>query len=255
MTRIARHLIIDLLKNRVLLGTLLLFIVAGWGTFYIESQPQKASLVLMQVSLLALPLITMVFGCIYYYNSHEFIELLLSHPIRRRSVIQSFYISLSSAFSLCYLVGVGLPLLIFHPVAESVFLLASGLLLTWTFCGIALCVSTAVHDRVKGMGITLILWAIFAFLYDGLLIYIMYQFGQYPIEDVIMALSFLNPIDIARIAVIMQTDAAAMMGLSGAIFVDFFGSTWGIIASFGSLLVWAVAMYFLALRNFAKRDL
>lgn len=255
MIRIARHLLADLLKNKIIIGSFLLFALTGWGMFFIESQPQKALLILMQVTLLAIPLITLVFSSIYYYNSGEFIELILSHPVKRGSVIQSFYISLSTAFSVAYLLGIGLPIVLYSPTAHGFILLAVGVLLVWIFIGIALFISTLVHDRVRGMGLTLIIWAFFAFLFDGLLIYLMYSFADYPIEKLILILTFLNPVDIGRIAVIMQTDAAAMMGLSGAVFRDFFGSMWGIVASFGALIVWVVIMYLLSLYNFRRRDL
>lgn len=255
MIRIARHLLADLLKNKIIIGSFALFALTGWGLFFIESQPEKALLILMQVTLLAIPLLTLVFGSIYYYNSEEFIELILSHPVKRGSVIQSFHISLSAAFSLAFLLGIGLPILVFHPGLHAFVLLAVGVLLVWAFIGIALFISTLIRDRVRGMGLTLIVWAFFAFLFDGLLIYLMYSFADYPIEKLILVLTFLNPVDIGRIAVIMQTEAAAMMGLSGAVFRDFFGSAFGLFASFAGLVLWVVLMYFLALRNFRRQDL
>jgi len=255
MTSIFKHLLADLLKNRIIIGSFLLFALTGWGLFFIESQPQKALLVLMQVTLLAIPLITLVFSSIYYYNSGEFIELLLSHPVKRGEVIQSFHMALSTAFSIAYLLGIGLPILVFSASVHGATLLLVGLLLIWIFIGISLFISTLIHDRVRGMGLTLITWAFFAFLFDGLLIYLMYTFADYPIEKWILFLTFLNPVDIGRIAVIMQTEAAAMMGLSGAIFRDFFGSAKGVIVSFGVLMLWVVSMYLLAVRNFRRRDL
>ena len=255
MIRIAGHLLADLLKNKIIIGSFILFALVGWGMFFIESQPQKALLILMQVTLLAIPLITLVFSSIYYYNSGEFIELLLSHPVKRGEVIQGFHISLSTAFSIVFLLGLGLPILVFSPNLHGVVLLVVGVLLTWIFIGISLFISTLIHDRVRGMGLTLIVWAFFAFLFDGLLIYLMYSFADYPVEKLILFLTFLNPVDIGRIAVIMQSDAAAMMGLSGAIFRDFFGSALGIIVSAAVLILWVISMYFLSLRNFRHRDL
>src|SRR5690606_17512285 len=126
----------------------------------------------------------------------------------------------------------GLPLLLFYPGMATTILLASGLLLIGIFTAISLWICTAQHDRVKGMGITLILWAFFAFLFDGILLFLMFRFSEFPIEKLILALSFLNPFDIARIAVIMQTDASALLGLSGAVFRDFFGSSAGLLISF-----------------------
>ena len=255
MIQIARYLTIDLLKNRAIIGSFLLFVTIGWGLFFIENQPEKALLMVMQVTLLLLPLITLIFSCIYYYNSYEFTVLLLSNPIKRNAVIQAFFIALSISFSIAYTLGIGLPLLLNNPSPESVIMLVSGNFLLWIFVGIALFISTKVNDKVKGIGLVLILWAFFAFLFDGLLILIMYQFGAYPIEKLILILTFLNPIDISRISVIMHTDASAMMGLSGAVFVDFFGSMRGLVISFSALLLWVAVMYLGSVRNFRKSDL
>lgn len=255
MTQIARYLTIDLLKNKAIIGSLLLFAAIGWGLFFIESQPEKALLMLMQVTLLLLPLITLIFSCVYYYNSYEFTVLLLSHPIKRNAVIQAFFIALSISFSIAYTLGIGVPLIINNPSLESFILLVSGNFLLWIFVGIALYVSTKVNDKVRGIGLVLILWAFFAFLFDGLLMLLMYQYGAYPIEKLILALTFLNPIDISRISVIMQTDASAMMGLSGAVFVDFFGSLKGMLISFSALLIWVLITYIGSVLNFRKSDL
>jgi|SRR5690554_5134783 len=255
MIQIARYLTIDLLKNRAIIGSFLLFAAIGWGLFFIENQPEKALLMVMQVTLLLLPLITLIFSCIYYYNSYEFTVLLLSNPIKRNAVIQAFFIALSVSLSIAYILGIGLPLLLNYPSVETFILLVSGNFLLWIFVGLALFISTKVNDKVRGIGLVLILWAFFAFLFDGLLILIMYQFGAYPIEKLILLLTFLNPIDISRISVIMQTDASAMMGLSGAVFVDFFGSMKGLLISFSALLLWVIVMYAGAVRNFGKSDL
>lgn len=255
MIQIARYLTIDLLKNRAIIGSFLLFAAIGWGLFFIENQPEKALLMVMQVTLLLLPLITLIFSCIYYYNSYEFTVLLLSNPIKRNAVIQAFFIALSMSLSIAYILGIGLPLLLNYPSVETFILLVSGNFLLWIFVGLALFISTKVNDKVRGIGLVLILWAFFAFLFDGLLILIMYQFGAYPIEKFILLLTFLNPIDISRISVIMQTDASAMMGLSGAVFVDFFGSMKGLLISFSALLLWVIVMYAGAVRNFGKSDL
>jgi hypothetical protein len=52
MNRIGRILIGDLIRNKVILGYFILLVALGWGVFYLESQPQKAILLLLQVTLL-----------------------------------------------------------------------------------------------------------------------------------------------------------------------------------------------------------
>lgn len=255
MLKVSKYILGDLIKNRVLVGYALLLALIGWGTFLLESQPEKALLILMQVTLFALPLIAMVFSTVYYYNSLEFIMLILGQPVSRAKVIGGFYLGLCTALIFSFLVGVCIPLLVYYPGIESISLILGGTLLTIIFTALALLVGTSVADKAKGMGVTLLTWVIFAILYDGLLLFLMYQFGDYPIEKGVLILSFLNPIDIARILIIMKTESAAMLGLSGAVFRDFFGSTLGLIISLAALIIWSSLPFLLARRKFIKKDL
>ena len=255
MHRISHIIFQDLLKNKVVVGYLLLLSVIGWGMFMIESHPQKVILTLLQVTLIVLPLMTVVFATIYYYNSQEFVLMLLSQPIHRKKLFRGLFQGLSLAFALAYLVGIGLPLLIFYPSAESIFLLSTGLFLSLIFTAIALWTSTKFHDKARGMGVALVIWAFFTFVYDGLLLLFMYQFSDFPIEKVVLVLSFFNPVDIARILVIMKTEASAMLGLSGAVFQNFFGSSTGVYISAAVLLLWIVIPFALARRKFIRKDL
>lgn len=255
MWKVSYFILGDLIRNRVVLGYVVLLSVIGWGTFALESQPEKALLVLMQVTLLALPLIVMIFATIYYYNSLEFILLILAQPIARSTVITSIFTGLMVAFSLGFLLGMGLPLVIFYPSNESGLLILSGILLTMLFIAIALYVSTLMRDKSKGMGLALLLWAFFSFIFDGTMLFLMYQFADYPIEKGVLVLSLFNPIDIARILVIMKTEASAMLGLSGAVFRDFFGSSTGVLVSVGTLIIWVIVPFWLARKRFLRKDM
>ncbi|MDZ7845790.1 MAG: hypothetical protein U5L96_02860 [Owenweeksia sp.] len=61
----------------------------------------------------------------------------------------------------------------------------------------------------------------------------MYNFGGHPIEYFVLYITFLNPIDLSQIIVLMQTDAAALMGYSGAAFERFFTETQGSLGRLG----------------------
>lgn len=254
MFRISRYILIDILKNKVILGFAVLLIACGWGVFLLESQPQKALLILMQIVLVLLPVITVIFTAIYYYNSTEFITLMLSHPIGRFTIFKSFYICLVLAFITGFILGICLPLFIFYQGFQSLFLAVGGIFLIAIFTALGLAVGVRNKDKARGLGIVLLLWAFFAFIYDGILIYVMYQFSEYPIEKTVLFLTFFNPIDITRIMVIMKTEASAMLGLSGAVFQKFFGSSFGVLASLGALLGWSILPLISAWRGFLKKD-
>ena len=254
MLHISKFIIGDLVRNKILIVYFLFLSIIGWGIFLMESQPEKAQLLLLQVTLIVVPIFSIVFSAIYFYSSKEFILLLLSQPVDRKVIINGQYLSLIWAFTVAYLMGIGLPLIIFYPIASSYLLIMSGALLTIIFSSIALFIGVYFQDKAKGLGVVILLWAFFAFIFDGLLLLFMYQLGDYPIERWVMILTLFNPIDVARITVIMQTDISAMMGLSGAVFRKVFGNDFSIILLLINLIMWSIVPFLLAKRRFIKMD-
>ena len=255
MRKISYVFIQDLLKNKAILGYLFLLVSIGWGIFLIENQSQKIILSLLQITLLVLPLITIIFSTIYYYNSQEFVLLLLSQPIKRHLLMRGIFFGVSFTFFLTFLIGIGIPIMLFYPGAESLFLLLAGTLLTLIFTAFGFLIGITISDKAKGMGLAILVWAFTTFIYDGLILLLMYQLADYPIEQTVLILSFFNPVDIARILVIMQTEASALLGLSGAVFQDFFGSATGWVVSILVLLVWWLTPVLLSIKIFVKKDL
>jgi Cu-processing system permease protein len=70
-----------------------------------------------------------------------------------------------------------------------------------------------------------------------------------------VGVSALNPIDLSRILILLQLDVSAMMGYTGAIFKDFFGTTTGMLISLLVLLTWVSLPVWLSVRNFNRKDL
>ncbi|WP_020570818.1 ABC transporter permease subunit [Neolewinella persica] len=255
MFNISKIIVQDLWKNKAVIAYGILMLTFGWGIFAIEYQSEKAILSLLRVILFVQPLITLLFAGMYYYNSQEFLLLLAAQPIKRKTLFLGVFAGLSTVFTLIFLLSIGVPVLVFSPTVEGLALLLAGGLLIFVFTAIALLVSVHVNDKARGMGFALLVWSFFAFIYDGLLLLFMYQFAEYPIERPVLGLTFLNPIDIARIFVISKTEASALLGLSGAVFQNFFGALQGAIAAIFMLLVWASLPFALAYRKFVRKDL
>ena len=70
-----------------------------------------------------------------------------------------------------------------------------------------------------------------------------------------VGITALNPIDISRILVLLKMDISAMMGYTGAIFRNFFGTAAGMICSFIVLLLWALVPVLISVRRFNRKDL
>ena len=68
-------------------------------------------------------------------------------------------------------------------------------------------------------------------------------------------LSALNPIDLGRIFIMLKMDVSALMGYTGALYKDFFGSGAGVFFTIGIMLVWIVVPLWWAVRAFKHKDL
>ncbi|MHA8059583.1 ABC transporter permease subunit [Aquirufa nivalisilvae] len=255
MNKIYKHVIADIIRNRIVIFYTLILLLASLSVFSLEDTSSKGLLSMLNIILMIVPLVCLIFSTIYMYNSSEFIELLLSQPLKRNTIWWSLFIGLITALGLAFFVGAGLVIFIFEPSFLGLMLVICGLLLTFIFTAIALLAAVLTKDKAKGIGLSIILWLFYAIIFDGIVLFMLFQWADYPIEKFMIVISMLNPIDLARILILMQMDVSALMGYTGAIFKDFFGTTGGIIISFGTLMLWVIIPFACSLRYFKKKDL
>jgi len=255
MIKIAKYVVYDILRNRfVMLYTLFLLLVT-FSMFSLDSDPGKSTLSLLNIILLVVPLVSIIFTTIHFFNSYEFIELLLAQPVDRKTIYFAEYLSISGALSAAYFVGVAVPLLIFNFSESSIYLILAGLLLTFVFVALAFAASVSTRDKAKAIGVALLFWFYFTLIYDGLILYIIYSFSDYPLDKITLMLVSLNPIDLARIIILLKLDLSALMGYTGAFYKNFFGSSLGVLYSITFLSVWTLVPLLLAMRKFVKKDI
>ena len=255
MKKIIKYVLWDILQNKTLIGYALFLLLVTLSLFGMENNPQKGLASLLYVILIILPLISLVFTTIHFYNSYEFIELLLSQPIGRRVIFLSEYLGVAVSLVGAFWLGVGVPALLFVPNLLTLTLLAVGSGLTLIFVSLAFLGSVWVRDKAKGIGVALLSWFYFSLLYDGLVLLVLFSFADYPLEKVLLVFTSFNPIDLGRIMVLIQMDISALMGYTGALYKDFFGTHWGTLYCTLLMLVWAISPMLLALRIFQKKDL
>lgn len=255
MNNIAKFIFFDILKNKiVLLYTLLLFVIS-WSVLGLDSNYTKATLSLLNIVLLVVPLVSIIFSTIYVYNSSQFIELLLSQPVPRGKVWFNLFLGLSTALILAFLIGCGIPILLYSSIQTGISLLITGVFLSIIFTSLAMLAAIMSRDRAKGIGVSIFIWMFFAIIYDGILLVLMFQFADYPIEGIMATVAAVNPIGLSRIFVLLQLDVAAMLGQAGAIFRQVFGSGGGMIISIVILAIWTLVPFLWSLIMFNKKDL
>lgn len=255
MLKLSRYVLYDILRNKIIIAYTLFLFIISFSLFQLEGNQSKAILSLLNITLIVVPLISMIFTTIHYYNSYEFIELMLSQPLSRKTILLSEYTGVALSLLCAFFVGVGIPVLLFAFDATGLALLFTGGALTLVFTSIAFLASVKARDKAKGIGAALLLWFYFALIYDGLVLLILFSFSDYPMEKFTLLLSALNPIDLGRIFIMLKMDVSTLMGYTGALYKDFFGSGLGVGFTVGVMALWVVLPLWWSLRVFKRKDL
>lgn len=255
MFRILKYVILDILKNKIVLLYTLLLSALSWTVFSLEDNNTKGVLTLLNIILLTTPLVSIIFSTIYIYNSSEFIELLLSQPLKRNKIWRSIFLGLLSSLALSFFIGAGIPILLFNPDNIGALLVLMGILITGVFTAIAAYCTMLTRDKAKGIGLAVMIWLLMTLLFDGILLFLMFQFSDYPIEKPMVVLAAFNPVDLTRIVILLQLDVSAMLGYTGAIFKNFFGAEFGSLVSLLILLLWIIVPFIASAKRFNRKDL
>ena len=255
MNRIIKIILSDILKNKIVLVYTLILAILSWSSFGMEDNTAKGMLTVLNVILFTVPLVSILFATIYIYNSAEFIELLVSQPIKRSKIWISLFISLTLSLIISFLIGSGIPLLINAPNLNGIMMLLIGVLITAIFVSLAFLSAIFNRDKARGIGASIVIWLFFALIFDGLILFLLFQFSDFPIEKPMIFVTSLSPIDLARIQMLLHLDASAMMGYTGALFKEYFGNGIGIIISLLLLVLWVIIPFILSLKKFKTKDL
>lgn len=255
MKKLIKYVVIDILRNRIVLGYTLFLLAVSLSVFNLEDNSSKGLLSLLNIVLIVVPLLSVIFSTIYVYNSSEFIELLVSQPVRRTTLLSSIFSGLSFSLILAVAVGIGLPVLMYDSSEAGLILVVAAILLTVVFVALAILASVLTRDKAKGIGLSILMWFYFAIIFDGLVLFILFQFADYPLERLSIGLTALNPIDLARILVLLRMDISAMMGYTGAVFKTFFEGAFSYLFIGFVMLAWTCSPILLAIKRFNKKDL
>ncbi|MFN2373479.1 MAG: ABC transporter permease [Cyclonatronaceae bacterium] len=257
--KIIKYQLQDVIRSRWIIFYTLFFWLITDALFRFGGSGEHVILSLMNVVLIVIPLVSIVLGAMYLYNSREYIELLLSQPITRTSLFSGLYAGLTIPLASGFALGILAPFA-YHGGLTSggasgvFFLVFVGILLTVVFTALAFSIALRFEDKIKGLGLSLVLWLFFSVIYDGLILFIIYLFSYYPLQNPVIALTMLNPIDLGRILLMLNFDISALMGFTGAVFQRFFGSGFGMAVSLGVMLMWLAVPMSLAFRVFLRKD-
>lgn len=255
MLKIVKYVVKDIVRSKIVLAYAAFLLIAAFGLFNLGGDVSKGLIGLLSLVLMIVPLVSLIFGTIHFYNSYEFIELLAAQPIKRRTILMAEFAGVSIALGTALLIGVGLPVLLYAANATGFTLIGVGIVLTVIFIALAFLGAVATRDKARGIGAAMLLWFYFALLHGGLMLLVMFSFEEYPLEKATIGMISLNPIDLARVVVLLQMDVSALMGYTGAMMKDLLGTALGASYGVGVLALWMVLPLSLANWIFRRKDL
>ncbi|MEO7456910.1 MAG: ABC transporter permease subunit [Gemmatimonadaceae bacterium] len=248
----------DVVRSRWLAAYVAFFWIVGEGLLRFTGGDARAVLSLGSIVLYVVPLVTLVFGTIYLYNAREFTELLLAQPVDRRSLYFGLYGGLTGPLCLGVVLGTTMPFLMRGGAGADPAVLAllcgTAVALTLAFAAIAFCIALACTDRLRGLGAAIGVWMLCAVVYDGLVMATVAAFDGHPLERPMLMMTLANPIDLARVMLLLRLDISALMGYTGAVFQQWLGGNTGLLAASLALCVWIVTPAWLGLRAFSRKD-
>lgn len=147
--------------------------------------------------------------------------------------------------TLSLVLGLGIPFLAYglfksDAIFDFSLLLITGAFLTLIFTALAFNIALSNENKIKGFGYAVLMWLFLAVVYDGLFLMSLIIFEEYPLDAFSLAATMFNPIDLSRTLILLKLDISALLGYTGAVFKQFFGTNTGLIISILMLLIWTV---------------
>jgi Cu-processing system permease protein len=259
MLKILKYSFFDLMRSRWSYVYFIFYLALGFVLLFLNNNLNKAVITLMNIIIVLTPLIGTIFGVMYYYNSKEFTELLLAQPIKRNTIFMGQYVGISLSLTLSLVLGLGIPFMLYGlfrstAIFDFSLLLVVGSFLNFIFVALSYNIALSTDNKIKGFGYAILMWLFLAVIYDGIFLISLLLFNDYPLDKFSLIATMFNPIDLSRILILLKLDISALLGYTGAVFRNFFGTSFGMIVSMVILSFWVILPVFRMNRKLRKKD-
>lgn len=249
----------EAIRGRWLVGIAVTLAVAGELLLRFGGGGATTVVSLIDIVLIATPLVGLVAGTVQVHHARDLTELLLAQPVSRRRLFLGLY--LGNALPLAVAISLGLIApFVWHGMvfgalgARLVPVLGAAIILTFISTALAFLVALRVDDRVRALGIALGAWLVAAVVWDGVILLVAMLFGQRPLEGAMLVMLALNPLDLARVLLLLGTDASALLGYTGAVLQHALGTGAGRAVLVATLSLWLVLPLGIAARAFQRKS-
>jgi Cu-processing system permease protein len=218
----------------------------------------RSILSLINLALFFIPVIVAIQTAMFIYGNREYMELVLTQPVKRGLLIVQLWLAFWTPIALSILLGMTLPFMYQQAgwnYIGSVFQLAGiTILLASIFSLLAVSISLKYDDKAKGLGALLGYWLFLSIIYDGLMLFLIQALSDFSLREISLGAVLLNPVDLSRILLLMLNNGAALLGVTGALFERFVGTGLGMVTIGFLLLIWVLIPSLVSYRTFLKKD-
>ena len=152
MGKITKIIFTDNIKDKVVVIYLILLALLSWTSLLLQDNASKGALTELNIILSITPLMSLLYTVTYLYDSHDFIVLLLSQPLKRQQIWRSLYIGVSSSLHLAFLIGAGIPMLLYTESGTALILIVMGCVTTQIFVSLAFLTTMLTSEKTRGIG-------------------------------------------------------------------------------------------------------
>lgn len=219
-------------------------------TLPITSGFTRYSASFLNVTLFLLPLFTLAIGALSVANDLEsrWYALLSTYPLNSQIYRWGKWLSLVISFSLLLSVGYGIVLILHAFYANQTFdiiMMVFAYLTIIIFSAISILIGSFANNRIKGLTLALGVWAFFLLISDYLVMAIGTFVAGVVLHQLVLILTFLNPVQWIRIGYILYSGNSSVLGPAYFDFTEFMRSPLGIgTYTFCSLLWVALPLWF-----------
>jgi Cu-processing system permease protein len=223
----------------------------------------RTSASLVQLVVLLVPLAALVFGALALTPDRGAAELLYAQPVSRSAVLCGRVAGLWLALGAAQAIGFGVSGLVIEWQASSdsawryLALVATSLILTAVFLALAaLIASTNVGRRTRVLALALGWWFVAVLLFDVVALGAASFLRSGPASRVLISAVLVNPVDAARVGVLMAIEGTSAFGAASLALLRFAGGPTAAAALIAaSLAFWIVAPLTVAARRLARSDI
>lgn len=272
ITEIAKLELKIQLRSRWMIGFGILFAAMITGVSYYgltflgyEAEFQdfyRTTVTLLHLVFIIIPVVALVAAGQSICSDPGYFEFLSSQPVGRSDIMLGKVLGLFLALTIMTVFGFGMGGLIIALKSNSqgiwkfFIFIATSVTLGLIFISLSTLLSVLSRRKPTALVTTLIVWLFFLFIYDFIVLAASYYMEEAYLRTVLYFSVLGNPIDMARVIVLLTVGGEAAFGAAGAgLLRTFGGPVTSAISAVGLLTVWILAPLATAVLVFRKQDI